>query len=122
MTTPVEFLAPRWLPPVDWIARLDTGLQPRDDVVAAWFVTTRYPADDSSSEALQEELHHELAEPPGEDGASRLFFREFSRVVPAWRYGIDEPRLQIVWTFPTRSLLPRVRDAGACLWSREAKS
>jgi hypothetical protein len=108
MTTPREFRPPWSLPPPEWIAELAKVLEERQDLVAAHYVTTRY----LQPEAVQEELHLERREPPGEGGASAALFRDVAGVLPSSQEGV-------IFTVSTKEVLPRVREAGTVLWSRE---
>jgi hypothetical protein len=77
-------------------------------MVAAYYVTTRYLL---PPETLQDELHFELRDPPGEGGAPPDLFREVASELPSTPDGV-------IFTFATKEVLPRVRQAGALLWSR----
>jgi hypothetical protein len=117
MTTSVEFLPPRWIPPDDWIARLDEALRGRDDIVAAWFVTTRYPATEAFPEEDQEELHLELVHPP-EVAAPAEWFRDLTEWFPWRRHGIDDDALGFTVSCPPEDCLARLRIVGARVWAR----
>jgi hypothetical protein len=91
VTTVHEFLPPRSLPTEDALAQLRAGLDSSRDVVAAYYVTARYPE-----------------QPPCDAGAPFEVFRELGAVVPGG----------IVFTFPPTSVLSRVREAGTLRWAR----
>ena len=105
--TPLEFLPPRSRPSAEWIGELSSMLERRQDIVAAYYVTTRYL---DAPETLQDELHFELAEPPADGGAPPERFRDVAAGFP-W------PPEGVVFTFDTRATLPRVRRVGAVLWA-----
>jgi len=111
VTTPREFSPPRSFPSAGWVAELSAALDDRREIVAAYYVTARYLEPPSP---VQEELHLELREPPGEGGAPPQLFREFANdVLPATREGV-------IFTFPTTAILPRVREAATVLWTPSA--
>ena len=111
MTTPCEFRPPSSIPDCGWLRRLGSLLESRGDTAAAYLVTTRY----FDPEALQDELHLELNEPPEEGGAPAALFLELGHELG--EAGVSD----FVFTFPPRVILSRVRDAGALLWSREER-
>jgi hypothetical protein len=70
----------------------------REDVQRIWWLTVEY----LDSGSLQDELHVELIDPPGRDGASAEFVRDFEWCrAPVGR--------SLFWTFTPRPILPRVR-------------
>jgi len=71
----------------------------RPDVRRVWWLTAEYLDPPSS---FQDELHVELADPPGPDGMDAEFFRSFE-----WKQPVIGTSFH--WTFPPRSILPSVR-------------
>lgn len=97
--TPQRFHEPR-VPCDPRIRRMcEATIRARDDVRRIWWLTVEYT--DAAPSTFQDELHVELLEPPGANGAGREFFRDF-----AWA---TQPVGQTIsYTFTPRSLLAAV--------------
>jgi hypothetical protein len=89
--------------PGEWVDELREAFADREDIAAAYWVRVTYP--DARGVKVQHELHLELTDPPGPDGAPIDLFREVSRIMP----GLDGG---LIFTFPPAERLPAVRRAG----------
>jgi hypothetical protein len=101
--TPTIFHAPR-TPCAPAVPEMcEATIEAREDVRRVWWLTVEYPAVEPTDERrLQDELHVELVDPPGEFGASRELFREFE-------WARSPVGHQLGWTFTPQMLLRRVR-------------
>jgi hypothetical protein len=107
--TPYEFLPPQSGLTEEDGAKLAAFLDGQDEIVAAYLVARRFPETDAGPGGPQGELHLELADPPPEGGAPREFFL---------RMALSLPLSRLPFTFPPKSVLPAVREAGLCVWMR----
>ena len=74
------FVPPRRDLPDEWAARLREVVVARHDIRAVYWLTTLHETDDGT--VVQDELHIELAEPPGQVAGAEQY-REMSDVIPA---------------------------------------
>ena len=91
--------------PDEWAARLREVVVARHDIRAVYWLTTLHETDDGT--LAQDELHIELAEPPGQVAGAEQY-REMSDVIPA-----GPERRGLVWSISPRRILVDVRAAGA---------
>ena len=94
------FVAPRHDLPDHWAAELRAVIVGRDDIRAAYWLTTLYESDEGT--VAQDERHVELAEPP-EQAADGEQFRWLAHVLPS-----NGP----VFSIPPRATLAEVRKVG----------
>ena len=113
--SPYEYMHPRVLPAEEWTEHVAESVSTRRDVKACWFVTTRYLETEFDVESLQEELHVELEQPPGDGGAPKELFLELAGLIGStqWRGG------WCTFSIVPASKLPALHNAGVCLWRRE---
>ena len=111
MTTRRELLPPASIPDGSWLSKLGSRLERRDDIAAAYLVTTRC----FDPQTLRDELRLELSELPGLGGAPPAPFSDPGRALAG--SGVSD----FVFAFPPRAILTRVRDPGALVWSREER-
>jgi hypothetical protein len=95
--TLVSYLPPRGPCDPDLRKTCERTIESRDDVRAVWWLT----ADDGDGR-LHDELHVELSEPPGRDGASATFLRKFE-------WAPLQIGTIVTSTFTPRRRLPKVK-------------
>jgi len=94
------YVAPRQGLPSDWVTKLRDAVSGRDDIRAAYWLTTLYESEEGT--VAQDEIHVELVDPPS-DRVSVEQVRELSGVIPA-----NGP----VWAVSPRRILAHVRSVG----------
>jgi hypothetical protein len=114
----LDFLPPRASLPALFVAELRRVLDQQQRVVAAYYVTARFPEMemDRPDLALQDELIFELATPQPEGPPPTEVVRWMWELLP---WASIPPGYPIVYMFPPATILPGVRAAGEMIWKAE---